>query len=193
MESKDQNKLIPIECEDVIYDGEKKELNIEIKIIRRPHKDEDYLTKDKSRHNPNFHYYIYYSESKSNVPEPEMIIMHDKGAGDYPMSTSCVSRYVERGQKIKWLCHYPFTIYYGGTSIITTDRLGWPRPRQILPYLKAEMAEKKGMKFYETQDVYIVNNALAGNYKYFVAVYIPEGNIICVDDPETIVPPPPRK
>ena len=70
---------------------------------------------------------------------------------------------------------------------MTTDKLGWARPRQIIPYLKGK---KKQEKWYQTEDAWISNNTLQGSYKYSVSVYIPWVDIVIVDDPETIVPPP---
>jgi hypothetical protein len=186
---------ITISDHDGITYGDENELQIiEIQIICRQHSDSDYFGADnKAKSNKknskiDKHYYIYYTETDENVPKP-MIFMNpkDKPTKAYKATSNCVSIGMNRGQPIKWRCIYPFTIYYGGTSIITTDKLGWPRPRQIIPYLKGRKIEKN---WYETPDVWIVNNALKNAYKYFVSVYIPEEDIICVDDPEIIVPRP---
>jgi hypothetical protein len=166
--------------------GTENEQVIEIQIIRRKHYKDDYLKGDPVP-KQDFHYYIYYGEAARNGKPRKLIELDKKHKGEYNVTKNCVSTNVSRGQKIKWVCIYPFTIYYGGTSILTTDSHGWPRPRQILPYLKAE---KKAENHFETQEAYIVNNALCGYYKYFVSVYIPEEEIICVDDPQNHVPPP---
>lgn len=98
-----------------------------------------------------------------------------------------VSTGMDRGQQINWTCRFPFTIFYGGRSILTTDPLGWARPGRIISYLQGV---KRGENWYQTPDAWIINNALNGAYKYIVSVYIPEADIVYVDDPETIVRPP---
>ncbi|MEN8154426.1 MAG: hypothetical protein ABFR75_10430 [Acidobacteriota bacterium] len=112
-----------------------------------------------------------------------------KSGNFYKEHPNLVSTVMDRGEKIYWKCEYPFTIFYGGRSILTTDKQGWARPGKIISYLQGV---KRGENWYQTPDAWIVNNALSGAYKYFVSVYIPEAGIILVDDPETIVPRPKR-
>jgi len=164
----------------------KKKLVIDIKVVRRKHDD----TIDPQGYPKKFHYYIYYTEGKEDEKNWDFDVIDE---GDkkklnnlLKQGNNFVSTPVARRQKIQWRCKYPFTIYFGGTSVMTTDDKGWPRPRQIIPYIKA--FEKNG--HFETENVYIVNNALSGAYKYFVAVYITHEEIICVDDPENVIPPP---
>lgn len=154
-------------------------LNIHIRIHKRKH---DPKEGDAGPYGKRDHCYIWYTdwfkpEKGKKQKEPTFL-----------PGRNYVSTPVARGQKVTWYCYRPFTIYFGGTSIITTDREGWPRPRQIIPYLKAFY--KPEGQWYETPPVYIVNNALSGCFKYNVSVYIKEFDIICVDDPENVVPPP---
>lgn len=173
---------------------------IEIQIIRRKHLKEDYLH-GAGVPRDGYHYYIFYAQGPSNE-KPGNINELGKNfsSGKFPGTRNCTNTSVFPGQKIKWICLFPFTVYFGGNSIITTDKFGWPRPYQILPYLKASTRDSNGaplvlddnrIPYYATQDAYIVNNALSGDYKYNVSVYIPEADVICVDDPQNSVPRPP--
>jgi hypothetical protein len=180
---------------------------IEIKIIRRGHDKPSYL--DGEFVPPDgYHYYIFYANAEE-TGEPDKLKELDQNLNKefyFNGDNNCVNSRVYPGQQVKWICLYPFTIYYGGTSIITTDEHGFPRPRQIIPYLKAASekfkykdGEEYGQDYYyATPDAYIVYNVLSGTYKYFVSVYIPKnsigkggGDIILVDDPQDHVPPPP--
>jgi len=191
--------------EKVDYGLPKESKIIEIKIVRRLHLANDYLGNEPVPHDK-YHYYIFYANGESSEKPGKLNELGDYG-NKFParyQADNCTNTGVWPGQRIKWICLYPFTIYYGGTSIITTDEHGWPRPYQIIPYLKASTKDKDGKvyllddgktSYYATQDAWIVNNVLKGDYKYNVSVYIPKnkkggGDIICVDDPLNSFPPP---
>ena len=138
------------------------------------------------------HYRLFHAKGTDKKPkEIQTFNGEGKAIKKYGRFFNAIQNYVSvgmnRGQKIKWSCRYPFTIFYGGRSILTTDKLGWAQPGQIVSSLQGK---RKGENWYQTPDAWIVNNALKGAYKYFVSVYIPEAEIILMDDPETIVPPP---
>jgi len=102
-----------------------------------------------------------------------------------------VSVYLERGQQIRWRCLYPFTVYFGAQSIYTDEGTCRCRSQHLLAYVRG--VPQNG--FYATNPVWVTTNTLSGAYKYVVAVSIPDGAnepVVCVDDPETIVPPPPK-
>lgn len=165
---------------------------IEIKIISRI---------DKLNIGPggklNKHFNIYYSEAlkeKGILKAPakmhkfkDKIKLSKKPHTPFNAHPNYISINMKRGQKIKWICQFPFTVYYGKNSILTTDMLGWQLPGQIITCLKGK---KNKNLWYETPNAWIVNNALTGSHKYYISVYIPDEEIIIIDDPETIVPPP---
>ena len=99
-----------------------------------------------------------------------------------------VSKSVKRNQQIIYWCKYPFTIYFGGTSIIT-DKPG-AHVHQIQAFLKSE---KRADNTHVIENAWIYENALAGRYKYFVAVAVPPEAYggtdwkVIVDDPEDVV------
>jgi hypothetical protein len=190
----------------------------EIRIVRREaEEDEKWEGEPTGRMKP--HFYLYYEPGNEDGGPKEILkspptnrenwtstdgVQQKKLDVVLESGNNYVSREVNRRQRLVWICRYPFTIYFGGTSIITTDPNGWPRPRKIIPYLKGEKWDFKNKEpredWYTTEPVFVVNNALSGTYKYFVSVYIPravdeegniiEGDIICVDDPEDVIPPP---
>ena len=144
------------------------------------------------------HYYLFHTKgTKDRTEKIKMFKRREKLIAEpskpykvskpYKAHKNYVSIIMERGQKIKWICPFPFTIFYGGRSILTTDEYGLARTGQIISYLQAK---KNGENWYQTPDAWIINNALNGTYKYFVSVYVPESDTVYVDDPETIVRPP---
>lgn len=128
------------------------------------------------------------SKEKVKSITKSIVKFNAKSAERYKSISNYVSIEMIRGQKINWTCRFPFTIYYGGRSILTTDEFGWAQPGKIISYLQGKKVE--GEIWYQTPDAWIINNALNGTYKYFVSVYVPESDTVYIDDPETIVRPP---
>ncbi len=142
------------------------------------------------------HYYLFHTKGVTKDEEvaikgpkkmkkfKDKAELFAKSVSFYNDHPNYVSTVIDRGQKINWICRFPFTIFYGGRSILTTDKLGWAQPGKIISYLQGRKIKEN---WYQTPDAWIINNALDGAYKYFVSVYIPEADIVYVDDPETIV------
>jgi hypothetical protein len=110
------------------------------------------------------------------------------GVFNYKDQTNDVSKVVDRGAKVTWLCNVPFTIYFGRDSIIVGDTKGRPQPGYILTTVHSSKVQEKDL--YKAE-AYISNNCLSGHTKYTIAVWA--GKKVWIDDPEIIVDPPRRR
>lgn len=109
------------------------------------------------------------------------------GYFSYKDQTNDVSKVVERGAKVTWLCNVPFTIYFGKDSIIVGDSKGRGKPGYILTTIHSKKVE--GKESYKAEAT-ISNNCLSGHTKYAFAVWDGEKEKVWIDDPEVIVDPP---
>jgi hypothetical protein len=140
--------------------------------------------------------------SKPSVPAITIIDLDSKGYFNYHGK---VSKMVQRGQKVIWICNAPFTIYFGNQSPLVLNPSTEPTWGKITKGIQSKPIEGKEVeKFtrgivqfaYKASEKYhivrawISVNALSGKYKYIVAA-VKDGKI-WVDDPEDIVDPPRR-
>ena len=116
-----------------------------------------------------------------------------------------VSKMVERGQKVIWICNAPFTIYFGNQSPLVLNPSTEPTWGKITKGIQSKPIERKELEkltrgivqfAYKASEKYhivrawISINALSGKYKYIVAAV--KNGKVWVDDPEDIVDPPGR-
>lgn len=105
-----------------------------------------------------------------------------------------VSKSVKRNQQIVYWCEFPFTIHFGGHSIITDSPVASASSAKI--WLQSE-PKKNGVHMID--NAWIRQNALSGKYKYSVAVAVPpdaykgEHWKVIVDDPEDVVRDPDKR